>query len=157
MYDGMTYSTLLEFVVKRFNLDPNILFNLSFNLPAVERDITNEEDVEFFIDCATNSLYNEIPHLYVRPPKVETRIIPGPTSILQKAMLRKKAVVQAGGHENMLTTQDYVKKVNEDVSKDDHFTQSPWLMAIVYLHGQGAIASGCLGDLENIEKMGSLN
>ncbi|GJZ90908.1 reverse transcriptase domain-containing protein [Tanacetum coccineum] len=77
-YDDMTYSMLLEFVVKRFNLDPNVRFNLSFNLPAIERDITNDDDVEFFIDCATNSITDEIPHLYIRPPKVEARIIPGP-------------------------------------------------------------------------------
>ncbi|GJY40540.1 hypothetical protein Tco_0427810 [Tanacetum coccineum] len=132
----------------RFNLDPNILFNLSFNLPAFERDITNDEDVEFFIDYATNSLYEEIPHLYVRLPKVEARIIPGPAGILQKAMMRKKADVQAGGHENILTTQEYVKKVNEDVSEDDHFTKGPWLSAIVHLHEQGVIASGCLGDVD---------
>ncbi|GJW90766.1 hypothetical protein Tco_0168319 [Tanacetum coccineum] len=156
MYDDMTYSTLLEFVVKRFNLDHNIQFNLSFNLPAIESDITNDEDVEFFIDCATNSLYDEIPHLYVRPPKVEARIIPGPAGILQKAMLRKKADVQAGGHENILTTQEYVKKVNEDVFEDDHFTQGPWLMAIVYLNGQWVIASGCLGDVEKYCKNGKL-
>ncbi|GJY70825.1 integrase, catalytic region, zinc finger, CCHC-type containing protein [Tanacetum coccineum] len=157
MYDDMTYLTLLEFVVKRFNLDLNILFNVSFNLPAIERDITNDEDVEFFIECATNSLYDEIPFLYVRPPKVKARIIPGPTGILQKAMLRKKADVQAGGHENILTTQEYVKKVNEDVSEDDHFTQGPWLMAIVYLHGQGVIASGCLGDVEKYCKNGKFD
>nr|GEW67230.1 hypothetical protein [Tanacetum cinerariifolium] len=71
-----------------------------------------------------------------------------PAGILQKAMLRKKADVHAGGHENILTTQEYVKKINEDVSEDDHFTQVPWLMAIMYLHGQGVIASGCLGDVE---------
>nr|GEW14781.1 hypothetical protein [Tanacetum cinerariifolium] len=87
MYDDMTYSTLLEFIVKRFNLDPNILFNLSFNLPVIERDITNDEDVEFFIDCATNSLYDEIPHLYVRPPKVEARIIPGPVGVIASGCL----------------------------------------------------------------------
>nr|GEV02995.1 hypothetical protein [Tanacetum cinerariifolium] len=120
MYDDMAYSTLLEFVVKRFNLDPNILFNLPFNLPAIERDITNDEDVEFFIDCATNSLYEEISHFYVRLPKVEARIIPGPAGILQKAMMRKKQT----------------------------FRPRPWLSAIVHLHEQGVIASGCLGDVD---------
>nr|GEY26121.1 hypothetical protein [Tanacetum cinerariifolium] len=39
-------------------------------------------------------------------------------------------------------------KVNEDVSKDDHFMQGPWLQAIVYLHGQGVIVFGCLGDMK---------
>nr|GEW46165.1 hypothetical protein [Tanacetum cinerariifolium] len=148
MYDDMTHSTLLKFVVKRFNLDPNILFNLSFNLPAIKKDITNDEDVEFFIDCATNSLYEEIPHLYVHLPKVEARIIPGPAGILQKAMMQKKVDFQAGGHENILTTQEYVKKVNEDVSEDDNFMEGPWLSAIVHLHEQGFIASGCLSDVD---------
>ncbi|GJW70030.1 reverse transcriptase domain-containing protein [Tanacetum coccineum] len=82
MYDDMTYSMLLEFVVKRFNLDPNVLLNLSFNLPVIEREIINDEDVKFFIDCVTNSLNDEIPHLYVTPPKKpEARIIPGPADV----------------------------------------------------------------------------
>nr|GEV38722.1 hypothetical protein [Tanacetum cinerariifolium] len=136
---------LLEFVVNRFNLDPNVRFNLSFNLPANGRDITNDDDVKFFIDCATNSITDEIPRLYICPPKVEARIIPGPVGILQKALARKKADVQVGGHHNILTTQEYVKKVNEDVSEDDHFMQGPWLQAIVYLYGEGLSVSGCLG------------
>ncbi|GJZ12730.1 reverse transcriptase domain-containing protein [Tanacetum coccineum] len=147
-YDDMTYSMLLEFVVKRFNLDPNVRFNLSFNLPAIERDITNDDDVEFFIDCATNSITDEIPHLYIRPPIVEARIIPGPVGILQKALARKKADVQERGRDNILTTQEYVRKVNEDESEDDHFMRGPWLQAIVYLHGEGVIVSGCLGDMK---------
>ncbi|GJX58339.1 hypothetical protein Tco_0289729 [Tanacetum coccineum] len=127
MYDDMTYSMLLEFVVKRFNLDPNVRLNLSFNLPAIERGITNDEDVEFFIDCATNSLNDEIPHLYVSPPKkLEAMIIPGPAGVCQK--------------------------VNEDVSEDDHFTLGPWLNTIVYLHGEGVMASGCLGDMKILHK-----
>ncbi|GKD58434.1 hypothetical protein Tco_1295943, partial [Tanacetum coccineum] len=121
-YDDMTYSMLLEFVAKRFNLDPNVRFNLSFNLRAIERDITNDDDVEFFIDCATNSITDEIPHLYIRTPKVEARIIPRPV--------------------------EYVRKLNEDVSEDDHFMQGPWLQAIVYLHGEGVIISSCLGDMK---------
>nr|GEZ58321.1 hypothetical protein [Tanacetum cinerariifolium] len=79
-----------------FNLDPNVRFNLSFNLPAIERDITNDDDVEFFIDCATNYITDEIPHLYIRPPKLEARIIPGPMGILQKALARKKQTFRQG-------------------------------------------------------------
>ncbi|GJW45849.1 DNA polymerase epsilon catalytic subunit [Tanacetum coccineum] len=124
-YDDMTYSMLLEFVVNRFNLDPNVRYNLSFNLPANERDITNDDDVEFCIHCATNSITDEIPHLYIRPKIVEARIIPRPVGILKKALARKKADVQAGGHHNILTTQEYVRKVNEDVSEDYHFMQGP--------------------------------
>ncbi|GJY91184.1 hypothetical protein Tco_0506380 [Tanacetum coccineum] len=43
---------------------------------------------------------------------------------------------------------EYVRKVNEAVSEDDHFTRGPWLSAIVYLHGEGVMPSGCLGDMK---------
>ncbi|GJT18822.1 reverse transcriptase domain-containing protein [Tanacetum coccineum] len=54
----------------------------------------------------------------------------------------------AGGHDNIMTTQEYIKKVNEDVSEDDHFTLGPWLSVIVHLHGEGVMSSGCLGDMK---------
>ncbi|GKB16499.1 reverse transcriptase domain-containing protein [Tanacetum coccineum] len=54
----------------------------------------------------------------------------------------------AGGDDNIMTTQEYVKKVNEYVSEDDLFTLGPWLSAVVYLQDEGVIASGCLGDVE---------
>ncbi|GJW36603.1 reverse transcriptase domain-containing protein [Tanacetum coccineum] len=118
MYDDMTYLILREMVVKIFNLDLNVRLNLSFNLPSIEMDITDDEDVKFFLECATNST-DGIPHVYVGPPKqTEARIIPGPT--------------------------EYVRKVNED----DHFTRDPWLQAVMYPHGEGVMASGCLGDIE---------
>ncbi|GJX68661.1 hypothetical protein Tco_0304388 [Tanacetum coccineum] len=115
---GNTGNVYASGTTHTFNLDPNVRFNLSFNLPAIERDITNDDDVKFFIDCATNSITDEIPHLYIRPPIVEARIIPGPV------------------------------EVNKDVSKDDHFMQGPWLQSIVYLHGEGVIVSGCLDDMK---------
>nr|GEW89730.1 hypothetical protein [Tanacetum cinerariifolium] len=54
----------------------------------------------------------------------------------------------AGGHDNIMTTQEYVKKVNEEVSEDDHFTLSLWLSTIVHLHGEGVMPSGYLGDMK---------
>nr|GEV55666.1 hypothetical protein [Tanacetum cinerariifolium] len=96
----------------------------------------------------TNSITDEIPYLYIRLPKVEARIIPGPVGILQKGIGTKKADVQAGGRDNILTTQEYVTKVNEDVFEDDYFMQGLWLQAIVYLHGEGVIVSGCLDDMK---------
>ncbi|GKA86619.1 reverse transcriptase domain-containing protein [Tanacetum coccineum] len=38
--------------------------------------------------------------------------------------------------------------VPEDVSEDDHFTLGPWLSAIMHLHGEGVMPSGCLGDMK---------
>nr|GEX13733.1 hypothetical protein [Tanacetum cinerariifolium] len=54
----------------------------------------------------------------------------------------------AGGQDNIMKTQEYVRKVNEDVSEDDHFTLGPWLCMIMYLHGEGVMAPGCLGDMK---------
>nr|GEX13545.1 hypothetical protein [Tanacetum cinerariifolium] len=56
--------------------------------------------------------------------------------------------VQARGLDNILTTQEYVRKITEDVSEDDHFMQGPWLQAIAYLYGEGVIVSGCLSDMK---------
>nr|GEU75388.1 hypothetical protein [Tanacetum cinerariifolium] len=119
---------LVAFVVKRFNLDPNIQFNLSFNLPAIEMDITYDEDVKFFIDYATNYLYDKIPHLYVRPTKVEAKDNTRGIGYSSEGDAAKKVNVHAG----------------------------PWLSAILYLHGQGVIASGCLGDVDKYYKNGKL-
>ncbi|GJZ64802.1 reverse transcriptase domain-containing protein [Tanacetum coccineum] len=65
-----------------------------------------------------------------------------------KGVAKKNAYVMAGGHDNIMTTQEYVKKVNEDVSEDDHFTLGPWLSTIVHLHGEGVMPSDCLGDMK---------
>ncbi|GJS78963.1 hypothetical protein Tco_0728844 [Tanacetum coccineum] len=150
MYDDMTYSLLVEMVVKKFNLNPNVWLNLSFNLPSFDTqlDITDDQDVKNFVDCASNTTDGPT-HLYVgQPKKTEARIIPGPTGILQAALLRKNADVMKGGHDNVMPTQEYVRKIIEDVSEDDYFTRGTWLRAIVYLHVEGVMAAGCLGDMK---------
>ncbi|GKB38342.1 reverse transcriptase domain-containing protein [Tanacetum coccineum] len=55
-----------------------------------------------------------------------------------------------------MPTQEYVRKISEYVFEDDHFTLGPWLSAIVYLHGEGVMASGCLGDMKKYCKNGKL-
>ncbi|GJS04392.1 hypothetical protein Tco_0320900 [Tanacetum coccineum] len=79
-------------------------------------------------------------------------IIPGPAGILQAALVRKNADVMEGGHGNVMPTQEYVRKIIQDVSEDDHFMRGPWLSAVVYLHVEGAMASGCLGDMKKLLK-----
>ncbi|GJW53198.1 reverse transcriptase domain-containing protein [Tanacetum coccineum] len=149
MYDDMTYSLLVKMVVKEFNLDPNDRLSLSVKLTSLHLDITDDEDVKNFVGCASNSTDDGIPNLYVgQPTRTQPRIIPGPAGILQRAMLRKNADVIEVGHENVMPTQEYVRKISEDVSEDDHFTLGPWVSAIVYLHGEGVIPSGCLGDMK---------
>ncbi|GJS96344.1 reverse transcriptase domain-containing protein [Tanacetum coccineum] len=147
----------VEMVVKKFNLDPNDWLNLSVKLPSLHLDITDNEDVKFFVDCASSSTNDGIPYLYVaQPRRTQPRIIPGPVGILQAAMLRKNADIIEVGHENVMPTQEYVRKIIEDNSEDDHFTCGPWLNAIVCLHGEGVMASGCLGDMKKYCKNGKL-
>nr|GEX87508.1 hypothetical protein [Tanacetum cinerariifolium] len=40
-------------------------------------------------------------------------------------------------------------KIIEDAFEDDHFTRGPWLSSDVYLHAEGVMAAGCLGDMKN--------
>ncbi|GKB25402.1 RNA-directed DNA polymerase, eukaryota, reverse transcriptase zinc-binding domain protein [Tanacetum coccineum] len=46
MYQDMTYSVVVEMVMKKFKLDPNDRLNLSIKLPSVDSrlDITNDDD-----------------------------------------------------------------------------------------------------------------
>nr|GEW61727.1 reverse transcriptase domain-containing protein [Tanacetum cinerariifolium] len=125
MFNEMYKFIDVKMVVKIFNLDPHVHLNLSLNLPLIEIEIKDDEDVKFFVDCASNSI-DGIPYFYVD--------------------------VMEGGHENIMPTQEYVRKVIEDVSEDDYFTCSPWLSAVMYLHSEGVIAYGCLGDMKTYYK-----
>nr|GEZ02471.1 hypothetical protein [Tanacetum cinerariifolium] len=49
-------------------------------------------------------------------------IIPGPACILQLAQLRKTSEIKEGGHNGEMSTQEYVRKITEEASEDDHFT-----------------------------------
>ncbi|GKF29156.1 hypothetical protein Tco_0095498, partial [Tanacetum coccineum] len=84
------------------------------------------------------------------------RIIPGPVGILQVAQLRKTAEIREGGHNCEMLTQEYVRKITEEASDDDHFTRGSWLSAIQYLAVEGSIATGCFGDMKTFIKNGKV-
>ncbi|PWA73611.1 hypothetical protein CTI12_AA257250 [Artemisia annua] len=85
-------------------------------------------------------------------------IIPGPAGILQAAILRKNSDIREGGPEYcVVPTQEYVRKINEVVTEDDHFTRGPWLSAIhKLLNAEGIIVTGSLGDIKNYCVKGKL-
>ncbi|GJV07792.1 reverse transcriptase domain-containing protein [Tanacetum coccineum] len=80
------------------------------------------------------------------------RIIPGPAGILQLAQLRKTSEIREGGHNGEMLTQEYVRKITEEASEDDHFTRGPWLSANGKLENVVAVIKSCtpnmLGDLK---------
>ncbi|GKD02788.1 hypothetical protein Tco_1177762 [Tanacetum coccineum] len=52
MYDDMTYSMLVEMVVKKFKLDPNDRLNLSVKLHSFDSrlDITDDDEIRMFVN-----------------------------------------------------------------------------------------------------------
>nr|GEW30835.1 hypothetical protein [Tanacetum cinerariifolium] len=87
---------------------------------------------------------------------IEIRIIPGPAGILQLAQLRKIAEIRESGHNCEMLTQEYVRKITEEASDDDHFTRSSWLSAVQYLVVEGSITTGCFGDMKTFIKSGKV-
>ncbi|GKD42048.1 GPCR kinase [Tanacetum coccineum] len=56
-----------------------------------------------------------------------------------------------------MSTQEYMKKVIEDVGEDEDFKSGSWVSAIDYVNANGGTASGCLGDIKNFLKNGKLD
>ncbi|PWA36886.1 hypothetical protein CTI12_AA595590 [Artemisia annua] len=74
------------------------------------------------------------------------RIIPGPAGIFQASKLRKQLDIHEGGVESVMSTQEYIKKIVEDMGEDEDFNRGPWLSAI----------DGCLGDIKKNLNKGKL-
>nr|GFA03135.1 transposase, MuDR, MULE transposase domain protein [Tanacetum cinerariifolium]GFA03138.1 transposase, MuDR, MULE transposase domain protein [Tanacetum cinerariifolium] len=55
-----------------------------------------------------------------------------------------------------MSTQEYVRKITEEASEDDHFTRGSWLNAVQYLAAEGSITTGCFGDMKTFIKNGKL-
>ncbi|GKB34691.1 hypothetical protein Tco_0879633, partial [Tanacetum coccineum] len=54
------------------------------------------------------------------------RIIPGPAGIVQAAKLLKQRDILLGLDEAVMSTQEYMKKVVEDVGEDEDFKSGVW-------------------------------
>ncbi|GJZ54007.1 hypothetical protein Tco_0608892 [Tanacetum coccineum] len=99
-----------------------------------------------------SSQNNQVDNCVVKP----IRIIPGPAGIVQMAKLRKLVDTQEDGEESVMSTQEYIRKVVEDVGEDDDFTRATWLSAIDYVNVDGGIVTGCFGDVKKFLKNGKL-
>ncbi|GKE97030.1 nucleolar protein 56-like protein [Tanacetum coccineum] len=80
------------------------------------------------------------------------RMIPGPASIVQAAKLLKQTDIQDGGEGYVMSTQEYMMKVVEDVGEDEDFKSGSWVSATDYMNANGGIVSGYLGDIKNFLK-----
>nr|GEY90834.1 hypothetical protein [Tanacetum cinerariifolium] len=57
------------------------------------------------------------------------RIIPGHAGIVQASKLLKQTDIQDGGEGCVMSTQEYIKKVVEDVGEDEDFKSGSWVNA----------------------------
>ncbi|GJU28179.1 zinc finger, CCHC-type containing protein [Tanacetum coccineum] len=85
------------------------------------------------------------------------RIIPGPAGIVQTAKLLKETDILPGCKGVVMSTQEYMKKVVEDVGEDEDFMSGSWVSATDYVNVDGDIVSGCLGYIKNFLYNGKLD
>ncbi|GKE31741.1 zf-CCHC domain-containing protein [Tanacetum coccineum] len=85
------------------------------------------------------------------------RMIPGPAGIVQQAKLLKEKVFILDSDEALMSTQEYMQKVVEDVGEDDDFNSGPWVSDTNYVNANCGTVTGCLGDIKNFLKNGKLD
>ncbi|GKE18987.1 hypothetical protein Tco_1426564 [Tanacetum coccineum] len=85
------------------------------------------------------------------------RIILGPAGIVQQAKLLKEKVFILNSDGALMSTQEYMQKVIEDVGEDDDFKSGVWISATNYVTAIGGTITRCLGDINNFLKKGKLN
>ncbi|GJS58107.1 hypothetical protein Tco_0652891 [Tanacetum coccineum] len=78
------------------------------------------------------------------------------SDLLLTPIICKLVDTREGGEESIMSTQDYIRKVIEDVGEDDDFTHVPWLSTIDYVNVDGGIVTGCFGDVKKFIKNGKL-
>ncbi|GJR19363.1 transposase, MuDR, MULE transposase domain protein [Tanacetum coccineum] len=85
------------------------------------------------------------------------RIIPGPAGIVQQVKLLKEKVYILDSDGALMSTQEYMQNVVEDVGEDDDFKSGAWISATNYVTATGGTVTGCLGDINNFLKKGKLD
>nr|GEU69600.1 hypothetical protein [Tanacetum cinerariifolium]GEU77309.1 hypothetical protein [Tanacetum cinerariifolium] len=85
------------------------------------------------------------------------RIIPGPAGIVQQAKLLKERDILLVWDGAVMSTQEYMQKVVEDVGEDDDFRSGTWVSAMNYVTANGGTVTGCLEDIKNFLKKGKLD
>ncbi|GJY28001.1 hypothetical protein Tco_0403768 [Tanacetum coccineum] len=80
------------------------------------------------------------------------RIIPGPAGVVQRAKLLRENIFILDSDRDLMSTQEYMQNVVEDVGEDDDFNSRAWFSATNYVIATGGTVTGCLGDINNFLK-----
>ncbi|GKB37737.1 probable transmembrane ascorbate ferrireductase 4 [Tanacetum coccineum] len=70
-------------------------------------------------------------------------IIPGPADLVQQAKQLKEKVFILDSDGALMSTQEYMQKVVEDVDEDDDFNSAVWISATNYMISTGGTVTGC--------------
>ncbi|GJX15378.1 hypothetical protein Tco_0216210 [Tanacetum coccineum] len=84
------------------------------------------------------------------------KIIPGPAGLVQRAKLLKQNVFILDLDGALMSTQEYMQKLVEDVGEDADFNSGAWVSTTNYVNAFGGTVTGCLGDIDNFLKKGKL-
>ncbi|GKE84960.1 F-box domain containing protein [Tanacetum coccineum] len=84
------------------------------------------------------------------------RIIPGHAGLFQRVKLLKENIFILDPDGALMSTQEYMKKVVENVGEDADFNIGAWVSATNYMNAFGGTVTGCLGDIDNFLKKGKL-
>nr|GEU48155.1 hypothetical protein [Tanacetum cinerariifolium] len=130
-------------------------------------NFTNENDPwEYSLDIDDSDLYLTLVALQLSSttcfePSSSTpnsvRIIPGPAGLVQQASQLKETVFILDSDGALMSTQEYMQKVVEDVDEDDDFNSEAWISATNYVIFTGGTITGCLGDINNFLKKGKVD
>ncbi|GJW31641.1 hypothetical protein Tco_0051673 [Tanacetum coccineum] len=112
------------------------------------------DDDEFFLEFGMLSSSTRVEPSSSTPNPVS--IIPGHAGIVQQAKLLKEMDNLLGWDGAVMSTQEYMQKVVEDVDDDDDFNSGAWVSATNYVNAFGGTVTGCLGDIDNFLKKGKL-
>ncbi|GJU63616.1 hypothetical protein Tco_1245451 [Tanacetum coccineum] len=72
--------------------------------------------------------------------------------LVQQAKLLKEKVFILNPDGALISTQQYMDKVVEDVGDDDDFKSAAWVNATNYVNTFGGTVTRCLGDIDNFIK-----
>ncbi|GKE01996.1 hypothetical protein Tco_1389979, partial [Tanacetum coccineum] len=76
-------------------------------------------------------------------------IIPGLAGLVQRAKQLKENVFILDPDGALMSTQEYMQKVVEDVGEDSDFNSGAWISASNYVLSTGGTITGCLGHIDN--------
>ncbi|GKB39081.1 hypothetical protein Tco_0884023 [Tanacetum coccineum] len=83
------------------------------------------------------------------PTPNPVRIIPDPAGVVQQDKLLKEKVFILDSDGALMSTQEYMQKVVEDVGEDDDINSGAWFSATNYVIATRGTVTGCLGDINN--------